>query len=284
VLHARDLRIGLHYRHPPNQVIAVMKEVLAEIDTVRKKPAPEVHVMDFMDSSIQYRIRMWIEDYANRWNIETSVRVALWYAFRREGLEIPFPIRTLVHAPPEDAQDRQQVLSFLSSVDFLEALGPESLEILGKRAQFQVFAAGEKICRQGETGDSFYIIRTGRVGVEVRDGQGEVFLRNEMAIGNYFGEMALLTGEPRSATVYALTDAELLTVDKEDLRDVIVANSQVEGIISKVLAQRQLRTEKAREEAEGARVAKGESAAGSGGRLEQLSEQLLRKIQAFFSY
>jgi CRP-like cAMP-binding protein len=105
-----------------------------------------------------------------------------------------------------------------------------------------------------------------------------------MAIGNYFGEMALLTGEPRSATVYAITDAQLLTVDKEDLRDVIVAHSEVEQIISKVLAQRQLRTEKAREEAEGARAARGESGAGQSGRLEQLSEQLLRKIQAFFSY
>jgi small-conductance mechanosensitive channel/CRP-like cAMP-binding protein len=284
VLHARDLRIGLHYRHPPNKVIAVIKGVLAEVDEVRKAPAPEVHVLDFMDSSILYRIRMWIEDYPGRWNIETSVRVGLWYAFRREGLEIPFPIRTLVHAPPDNAQDKKQVISFLASVDFLEALGQESLEILGKRAQFQVFAAGEKICRQGESGDSFYIIRAGRVGVEVRDAQGEVFLRNEMALGNYFGEMALLTGEPRSATVYAITDAELLTVDKEDLRDVIVANREVEEIISKVLAQRQLRTEKAREEAEGARAVKGEDSAGAGGRLEQLSEQLLRKIQAFFSY
>lgn len=284
VLHARDLRVGLHYRHPPNQVIEVIKAVLAEVETVRKTPAPEVHVLDFRDSDILYRIRMWIEDYAGRWNIETQVRVGLWYAFRREGLEIPFPLRTLVHAPPEDVEDKKQILSFLRSVDFLEALGPDSLEMLANRAKFQLFAAGEKICRQGEAGDSFYIIREGRIGVEIRDAQGEVFLRNEMARGNYFGEMALLTGEPRSATVFAASDSELLTVDKEDLRDVIVANSEVEKIISKVLAQRQLRTEKAREEAEGARAAKGESSAAAGNRLEQLSEQLLRKIQAFFSY
>jgi CRP-like cAMP-binding protein len=111
-----------------------------------------------------------------------------------------------------------------------------------------------------------------------------VFLRNEMSRGNYFGEMALLTGEPRSATVYAITDAELLTVEKEGLRAVMVANASVEEVISRVLARRQLRTEKAREEAEGTRVSKEESAAGPAGRLEQISEQLLRKIQAFFSY
>src|SRR5687768_7344505 len=116
---------------------------------------------------------MWIEDYADRWNIETSVRVATWYAFRREGIEFPFPHRTLITAPPEQSESQEQIVSFLNHVDFLEALGPEILEVLARGAQFQLFAAGEKICRQGETGNSFYIIRRGRVGVEVRDAEGE---------------------------------------------------------------------------------------------------------------
>lgn len=288
-LHARDVRVGLHYRHPPNQVIEVIRQVLSEVEEVRKTPAPEVHIMDFQDHQVLYRIRMWVEDYAQRFNIETRVRAGMWYAFRRERLEIPYPTRTIVYAPSAQEyvygnESDPQVLPFLSSVDFLEALGSEALELLSKGARFRLFAAGEKICRQGESGDSFYIIRSGRVAVEVSDAEGEVFLRNEMAIGNYFGEMALLTGEPRSATVYALSDAELLMVDKEGLRDVILTHPEVEEVISNVLARRQLRTEKAREEAEGAKVIRGESSSGPGGRLEQLSEQLLRKIQAFFSY
>ncbi len=290
VLHARDIRVGLHYRHPPNQVMDVIRRVLSEVDEVRSSPSPEVHLLDFQEHQVLYRIRLWIEDYAQRWNIETAVRMGLWYAFRREGLEIPYPTRTIVSAPTAHEYVygkeavREDVLPFLSSVDFLEALGSEVLAALSKRAKFQLFAKGEKVCRQGDTGDTFYIIRSGRVGVEVRDADGEIFLRNEMASGNYFGEMALLTGEPRSATVYALIDSELLSVDKEDLRGVIVANHEVEEIISKVLARRQLRTEKAREEAEGARAAREPSESGGGHRLEQLSEQLLRRIQAFFSY
>ena len=97
--------------------------------------------------------------------------------------------------------------------------------------------------------------------------------------------MALLTGEPRSATVSAASDSELLTVSKEDLRGVIVANPEVEKIISNVLAQRQLRTEQAQQEAEEERATRdGGSEKESSRSLEQLSEQLLRKIQAFFSY
>lgn len=289
-LHARDIRVGLHYRHPPNQVIAVMKKVLSEIPEVRSLPAPEVHILDFEPHDVKYRIRLWIENYDQRFNIETKVRSGLWYAFRRERLEIPYPTHTLVQAP--DAREYvygnesdPQVLPFLMSVDFLEALGPEALELLSRSSRFRLYAAGEKVFRQGDPGNSFYIIRVGRVQVGVRDGQGELILDFEMTAGNYFGEMALLTGEPRSATVSAVVDTELLTVSKEGLREVIVANPEVEKIISNVLAQRQLRTEQAQQEAEEERASRGADAAAASERnLEQLSEQLLRKIQAFFSY
>lgn len=288
-LHARDIRVGVHYRHPPNRVIEVILAVLAEVEEVEREPEPDVHILDFQDSQILFRIRIWIGDYSRRYHIETMVRSGLWYAFRREKIEMPFPTRTLVQS--SKAQDYvygheadPQVLPFLSDVDFLRALGTESLELLAQRARFRLYAAGERICRQGDSGDSFYIIRSGRLCVEVSDGDGNVFLRKDMVVGNYFGEMALLTGEPRSATVFAVTDAELLMVDKEGLRDVLTANPELEQVVSKALAHRQLRTEKAREEAEGVKGVKDDGSVEHSGRLEQLSEQLLKRIQAFFSY
>ncbi len=284
-LHARDIRVGLHYRHPPNQVISVMREVVSKVDAVLPHPAPEIHVLDFADSSINYRMRFWITDYPGRFQIDTAVRVGLWYAFNRADLEIPFPIRTIIQEPTQEKKNVEETLGFLKTVDFLEALGEEHLEVLAREARFQLFAAGEKVCVQGEPGDCFYIIRSGQVEVAVKDDQGETILNFEMAVGNYFGEMALLTGEPRSATVSAASDSELLTVSKEDLRGVIVANPEVEKIISNVLAQRQLRTEQAQQEAEEERATRdGGSEKESSRSLEQLSEQLLRKIQAFFSY
>lgn len=289
-LHARDIRVGLHYRHPPNQVISVIKGVLSEIPEICRVPAPEVHILDFEEYDVRYRIRLWIEDYGQRFNIETKVRSGLWYAFRRERLEIPYPTRTLVNAPSAQEyvygnESDPEVLPFLRSVDFLEALGSEALELLSRSSRFRLYAAGERVFRQGDPGNSFYIIRKGRVQVGVRDTQGETILDFEMTAGNYFGEMALLTGEPRSATVSAVVDTELLTLSKEGLREVLVANPEVEKIISNVLAQRQLRTEQAQQEAEEERANRGSGAAAASARnLEQLSEQLLRKIQAFFSY
>ncbi|MCE7875003.1 cyclic nucleotide-binding domain-containing protein, partial [bacterium CPR1] len=111
------------------------------------------------------------------------------------------------------------------------------------------------------------------------------FLSIEMLAGQYFGEMALLTGEPRSATVEATEDSELLMLDKEDLRTIMRDNPQVATVISQVLAQRQLRTEKAREELEEERARSQEVEKSTvSQRLDVLSEQFMRKIRDFFSY
>lgn len=284
-LHARDVRVRLHYRHPPNLVLATIREALGQVEAVFSNPAPEIHLLDFADFYMDYRIRYWINDYDARFQTDTKVRIALWYAFDRARLEIPLPIRTLVNQPAPEEKNAEEILGFLRTVDFLEALGEERLEVLARDARFQLFAAGEKICVQGEPGDCFYVIQSGRVEVTVKDEHGEAILNFEMAVGNYFGEMALLTGEPRSATVSAVTDARLLTVSKEDLRGIIAANPEVEKIVSDVLAQRQLRTEQAQLEAEEVKAVRGGGSQAGGSRsLEQLSEQLLRKIQAFFSY
>ncbi|MCA9793165.1 MAG: mechanosensitive ion channel family protein [Candidatus Eremiobacteraeota bacterium] len=286
-LHARYIEVGTHYRHPPNMIKKAMLEAAASVPDVLPDPRPELYIMDFSDSAILYRLRYWLADFGERFRVDTQVRAAVWYRFKRDGIEIPFPIRTLVKEP-QVSQDEllDEVRGFLQTVDFLNALDEEALNTLSHRARFQLFAGGEKICVQGQTGDSFYIIKSGKVQVAAADEDtGEVFLCAEIAPGNYFGEMALLTGEPRSATVTALVDSELLTLSKDDLRSIIVGNSEVEKIISNVLAQRQLRTAKAKEEAEEERMARANaSGRGQGARLDQLSEQFLRKIQEFFSY
>lgn len=96
--------------------------------------------------------------------------------------------------------------------------------------------------------------------------------------------MALLTGEPRSATVAAITDSELIRLGKEDLRFILRGNPQVEQVISKILAFRKIKTQKAKIEAEEERTSRLTSASEKGEGVEQLTEQFLRRIREFFSY
>lgn len=284
--HARFVTVGCHYRHPPNVVKRAILEAAYSVHEVLSEPRPEVWLTDFADSSINYKLRFWISNFPQRYAIESKVREAIWYRFSRDNIEIPFPIRNLIQVPPESHQDLStEVRALLDKVDFLRAFDEEQLNILTHRIRYQLFARGEKICQQGEPGDSFYIIKSGRLRVSAKNPRGEVFLSIELQSGQYFGEMALLTGEPRSATVEATEDSELLMLDKEDLRMIMRDNPEVATVISQVLAQRQLRTEKAREELEEERARTQETEKTTvTQRLDVLSEQFMRKIRDFFSY
>ncbi len=286
-LHARLIDIGAHYRHPPHEVRRITLEAALSVPDVLRDPAPEVWLMEFAESSMVYRLRYWMQEYGRRFEIDSSVREALWYHFARGAIEIPFPIRTVVQPPVSQSVDREKsVRLLLERVDFLRALTPSEQQILVERTRLLLYAPGEKVFSQGDPGESFYLIKSGRLRVTVCSQEGECFLTKDMAPGEFFGEMALLTGEPRSATVEALTDAELLILDKSALRELLVANPNVDRLISEVLARRQLRTEQAREEleTEKARTA-AERRAGSPGQVfELLSEQFLKKIRDFFSY
>jgi small-conductance mechanosensitive channel/CRP-like cAMP-binding protein len=285
-LSARWIEVGVHYRHPPNLVRRVLLEAARSVPEVMESPPPEVWLMNFGDSAITYRLVVWIRDYGRRWVIDSRVREAIWYRFEREGIEIPYPIRNVIHHRPRPRAERlREVLPLLQHVDFLRALSEQEVELLGERASLQLFAQGEKVFVQGDPGDCFYIIKSGRLQVSVRSPRGEVFFSREMTPGDFFGEMAVLTGEPRSATVEALEDSELIMLDKEDLREILRANPDADRLISEVLARRQLRTAhaEARHQEEMASRASEEQTA-SGINIDTLSQQLLKKIRDFFSY
>lgn len=287
ILHARLIDVGVHYRHPPHEVRRFMLQAAASVPGVLSEPPVEVWLMEFADSAMQYRLRYWMQEYGRRFELDSRVREAIWYHFSRAGLEIPFPIRTVLQPPPllED-HGESRIRALLEGVDFLRSLTPAEHQILVAHTRLLMYAPGEKVFSQGDPGETFYLIKSGRLKVQVCDSQNECYLTREMGPGEFFGEMALLTGEPRSATVEALSDVELLTLDKQALRELLQANPAVDREISEVLARRQLTTAQAREfsESEKARSS-GENLVSPRGHLfEQLSEQFLARIREFFSY
>jgi CRP-like cAMP-binding protein len=144
-----------------------------------------------------------------------------------------------------------------------------------------MFAPGETICRQGESGETFYIIKNGQVEISAYDGQGHVTPLRTMGIGDFFGEMSLLTGAPRSATVTALKETDVLVIDKEDMRCMLEENSQLAEHISRVLAVRQQQlyehqTPRARPETQNVEAQER--------RFESLRREFLGRMRDFFSY
>ena len=85
----------MHYRTPPYRVKQALLDAADRTEGVLEKPSPEVYLLDFGDSAILYELRIWIEDIAHRPRIGSHCRSEIWEEFRRQGITIPYPIRTL---------------------------------------------------------------------------------------------------------------------------------------------------------------------------------------------
>ena len=240
------LNIGLEYGAAPDKVRQVILQVLKQHAQILSKPRPQVRLTSFDDFAINYEIRFWYNNYANDPQIKADINDQLWYALRRNGINIPFPIRDTQHAHIERRyrlkarkQLSKQIEAMLVKIPLFEALSDKDREIIADEAVIQDFGAGELIVRQEEPGDSLYILLDGTCEVLLdrkRLGTKKVAVINK---GDFFGEMSLLTGEARSANVKTLEYATVIRVDKALFSTFIASNPEICEKLGKVITQRQ---------------------------------------------
>jgi len=243
-LHACYLEVGVSYETPPNKARAAILEVLKETPEVCQKPTPSVYLISYGDFSINFRIKFFIEDFQRLDPIQSNVMDRLWYAFRREAISIPFPVHderqrdAEAEAQAQQRVEREAIRQLLDQVELFHSFTPQEKDIVSQRAQFKPFASGEVIFHQGDPGDSFYIIWRGQAAVRVKSDHGEPMTVAQLGAGDCFGEMALLTGESRTATVLAETDLEVVRFTRPLFAELLQANRGLADQLARVLAQR----------------------------------------------
>ena len=162
---------------------------------------------------------------------------------------VPFPIRTLhfndmdkVGARSSDA-DISRAASLLSGIDLFRELEPETVQQLAAAAQRRHYAEGETIVAESQEGDSLFLIEEGQAEVEASGSAGGTRVPvARLGPGHFFGEMSLLTGEPRSATVTATTSCAVLTLDRQSVTPVIRDDPNMAWVLSRALAARAAET------------------------------------------
>jgi CRP-like cAMP-binding protein len=115
---------------------------------------------------------------------------------------------------------RLEERSELARMPLFRQASPSELDPILDRLRAEEFAPGAVIIRQGDVGDRFYLVRRGRVVVTVADAAGERVL-GEMGPGEYFGEMALLSDAPRSASVRAVEPTAVWSMGKDDFQALV---------------------------------------------------------------
>lgn len=212
------VEVGASYLVPPNKVKAAIVEAMRNCPLVLTAPAADAILVAFDESAMTYRARFWVQDYEADDRARDQVRTAIYYTFQRRQIEIPWPISVEYKGelPQRDVEGRtREIAATLASVDLFAPLAPEIREEIAASCTLAEYAGGEAIVRQGEPGQSMFLVARGEVSVVIEPGREEVA---RIADGGYFGEMSLLTGDPRTATVLAAGDVAVIELNADLFR------------------------------------------------------------------
>ncbi len=274
-VHAMRLEICLDYDAPPNRVKDVLAHAAASAGGVLAEPFPTVFLKHFGDSGIIYEVRFWFSDHRLYNNIADAVRTNVWYALRRQRIKIPYPIRTLhlERTRPAEAVSHD-TRELLQTQALFRGMRADHLATLVERSPVHHYGRGETIIREKAEGASMFVLVTGEAAVTVLvDGQPArvATLRD----GDCFGEMSLLTGEKRSASVSAVEDCEVMEVTKRTFGEIIAGDPDLLQRLSELLAQRQLATE-------GIVAARAQQSALLIAKQQEYQAGFLSKLRSFF--
>jgi len=243
--HAMRLSIGLDYSAPPSRVKDVLLHATTNAKGVASEPKPKVYLKNFGDSSVEYEIKFWLDNHLFYPDVCDAVRTNVWYSLQRHGIKIPFPTRTLQIERPSRTREQQlqsAARHILRQQPFFKSFSDDQLDALLPRGQIENFGRGERLIEQGANGDSMFILVKGEANVIVNRNGLDTHVA-ALHSGDCFGEMSLLTGEKRSASVIANSDCEVVEIGKSVLAGSLKENPELLTKLSTLLAQRQLGNE-----------------------------------------
>jgi len=255
VQHRLWVYFNVDFRVAPPEVISAVNDALQsiEIEGVATEPKPHCIAVEFKESYIQYAVRYWSTDLAQDDVTSSRVRHRILFALKRAGIAPSIPAQavfvteeTAEHQGLHQEKEINVRVKALQGVELFHTLDQDELRMLAERLRFAPFVQGEAMTRQGAIAHSLYVITRGSGEVVItEDG-----LRRTVAnlhSGDFFGEIALLTGERRTATVIALENTDCYRLDQEGVNEMLHSRPEIAEHISHVLARRKVELDAVRE-------------------------------------
>lgn len=277
----RGIRFMIDPAVPPARVIALVDEEMREImiANVARAPAPSCALVDFVYGNLLYEMRYFLTDLQEDLFTDSAVRVHLFASLQRAGIRVAEEQRTAhavakdeAHAENVRQRELQRRLIMLKQVDLLAPLSEEERNFVAGRLQYAPFARGDVITKQGSVAHWLYIIAFGEAEVRFEQPGRAPRVLGIVRPGQFFGEMGLLTGEARNASVLAKTDVECYRLDRPSFQALLLARPELANEVSRVIASRKPELETARAEA----------AQAMADPVEPAQPALLDRIQRFF--
>ncbi|MDP6926407.1 MAG: cyclic nucleotide-binding domain-containing protein [Rhodospirillales bacterium] len=251
----------------------VLLQAAVESEMVLDEPAPVIRVSG-AGGSYKYMIFVHFESYPRHYAGVDSLLMHVWVQCARHGI-VPSAVtsemilrRGVAEEIKEPSPDQ-----LLADIELFSEFDKESRQRIVGGMRVHAVAIGDDIVRQGDDGDSLFVIAAGMVRVMLDTPTGTMEVA-KLGAGQYFGEMSLLVGDPRGATVVAHTDCHILEIDKQAFQPVFDGNPEFMQSMARMITERELSNEALEQ-----KLSKDDLAS----KVNALAANLLGRIKKFFS-
>ena len=263
---------NVDFRFAPNRVIQVVTDALcsSSIDNVAAEPRLSVVCMDLSkdakDSFASYAVRFWVNDLASDDPTSSRVRSRIYTALQRAQIPLAVPARTSFVEMKDEVRTQKRTerqiddrFVALKTVHLFRTLTDDELRTLAAGMSHVMYTDGEVITRQGAAAHWLYIMTSGTAEIRAQvepdgaarggidqpwSGPGALAEQKvrvaQLTAPDFFGEMSLMTGEPRSADVIAMGDVDCFRLGTDTFKTVLLGRPEIATELSAKLASRRV--------------------------------------------
>jgi len=242
--HASWVYVDVDRHYPISTVRRLVLEAALTCNAVEEQPTPVVNVKDASGNPIRYTVYAYFRDYRSHFAGVNDLYMNIHAYLSRSGIVTsPTSYEVATESAPERQLEMPSLRDELRSAEIFSRLTEEQIDVLAEHATYHTYYPEELVVRQGERDNSLLIIAAGVVQVTKAGSDGRGVEVARLGFGDIIGEMSLLTGEPRSASVTAVVQASVIEVSKEALEPILQAEPALSDTFAQVMLERRLKTE-----------------------------------------
>ncbi|HLN23200.1 MAG TPA: mechanosensitive ion channel family protein, partial [Patescibacteria group bacterium] len=228
---------------PPHQAERNLLAAAGQVGDITALGFPStVRITGFNERGVIWELRYFVPHAGRTTAVRYQVQRNLLNNLAHSGIDLPAAMVELRYAAePLAARPGGQDMAFLRSVEVFADLVDDELGQLVAGMSRRLWHHGEAVVRQNDAGDSLFVLKEGLLAVSITDAIGQETRVGQIVPGDCFGELSLLTGAPRSATVAPVVDSLIFEITRDTLAPLMQSRPELAVQLSQMLAERQLR-------------------------------------------
>ena len=235
------ITVAVDSAYPPDLIRRLLTEATLSCTAVLTDPPPAVNFSDGTGNPYAYTIYVHFRDFVSHYRGKNDLFMAVHQRLERAGIHPATPKYAVsTEESPPRHYSRPSLQEELETTELFRPLSKEDIELLAARSYETNFPPGDTVIKEGSGETSMLIITSGVVQVLKRGSGGEEVEINRLGAGDFIGEMSLMTGKPRSATVRALVPVSGIIVPKTALEPILQSNPKLSEQIAEIMVQRKM--------------------------------------------